>query len=570
MSRFFHFSPHNALRRLNVEKLFKLKEHKTNVRTEIIAGITTFLTMSYIIFVQPAILSNPYGANMDFGAVMVATCLAAALATFVMAFLANYPIALAPGMGQNVYFSFIVCGIMGFAWPQALGAVFIAGAAFLILSIFRVREKVIEAIPHGLKLAISGGIGLLIAMVGLQYAGLIVDDPSVLVRLGSPTTPWALLSIFGLVTIGVLMARKVKGAMLIGMVVTAILGLFMYGYVTHPENIDGYMAGLEAQGMQVEKTRDLVVDEFDQGQLLYAFNVTDSSGEVTEYAWGWRTPDGMPADVGGPAWARLSEWEFVPLTVAAEEIHDDVMHDTLVQFQGVVDKPPSIAPTFLKLDIGCFFSKCAEFWLLWEVVFIFFFMDLFDTIGTLLGVGHAAGFLRKDGTLPKAGPALISDAVGTVAGAALGTSTVTSYIESSTGVSEGGRTGLANIVTGILFILAIFFKPLAHMVGGGYDIDPDPAGFTVRYPVIAAPLIIVGSLMMKGVKAVEWDDPALAISAFITIIIMPLTFSIATGISFGFIAYVLIKLLSGKAHEVHWILYLLAVIFILRYAFIAV
>ena len=461
-----------------MENFFKLKEHNTTIRTEVIAGITTFLTMSYIIFVQPAILSV---SGMDFDSVFMATCIAAALATFVMAFLANYPIALAPGMGQNVYFSFIVCGTMGYMWQEALGAVFIAGAAFLILSFFRIRERVIDAIPMGLKLSISGGIGLLIAMIGLQYAGLIVDDPAVLVRLGSPTTPWALLAIIGLIIIGVLMTRKVRGAILIGMVVTAIIGLFFKG-------------GIRAEGT-----------------------------------------------------------------------------DTLVQFFGVVDTPPSMAPTLFKLNLGAFFQMNDKFWLLWEVVFIFFFMDLFDTIGTLLGVGNAAGMLTEDGKLPKAGRALMADAVGTVAGAAMGTSTVTSYIESSTGVAEGGRTGLTNIVTGILFLLAIFFKPLVQMVGGGYNINPDPAGIPITvYPIIAAPLIIVGSLMMKGLKKVDWDDPALAISAFITVILMPLTTSIATGISWGFMAYALIKLLSGKAYEVHWLMYVLAAIFILRYAFLPV
>lgn len=465
-----------------VENFFKLKENNTNFRTEVIAGITTFLTMSYIIFVQPAILSNSFGSDMDFGSVFMATCIAAALATFVMAFLANYPIALAPGMGQNVYFSFIVCGTMGYMWQEALGAVFIAGAAFLFLSFFKVREKVIDAIPLSLKLAIAGGIGLLIAMVGLQYSGLIVDNPAVLVQLGSPTTPWAVLSIIGLIITGVLMARKVRGAILIGMVSTAVIGLF--------------------------------------------FN-------------------------GG--------------------IHPDASSDTLVRYTGVMAPPPSMQPTLFKLNLGSFFTMSDKFWPLWEVVFIFFFMDLFDTIGTLLGVGNAAGMLTEDGKLPRAGRALISDAVGTVAGAAMGTSTVTSYIESSTGVAEGGRTGLTNIVTGILFLLAIFFKPIVEMVGGGYNIISDPEAIPhFVYPVIAAPLVIVGSMMMKGLKKVDWDDHALAISAFITVIMMPLTFSIATGISFGFIAYAAIKLLSGKGHEVHWLIYLLAVIFILRYAFIPV
>lgn len=469
-----------------MEQIFKLKENRTTVPNEVIAGVTTFLTMSYIIFVQPAILSIPMniqsgdtGLNF-FGSVFMATCLSAAVATFVMGLLANYPIALAPGMGQNVYFAFIVCLGMGYTWQTALGAVFIAGAIFLFLSFFRIREKVIDAIPQGLKLSISGGIGLLIAMVGLQYAGIIVDNPAVLVGLGDPTKPWAALSLIGLLIIGVLMARKVRGAILIGMLLTAIIGLFIRG-----------------------------------------------------------------------------------------GIHDT--GDALVQYQGLVAPPPSMNPTLFKFNLGQFFTFSDQFWSLWEVVFIFLFLDLFDTIGTLIGVGHAAGFLTKDGKLPRAGKALISDAIGTVVGAAMGTSTVTSYIESSTGVAAGGRTGLANMVTGILFIAAIFFGPIVRMVGGGYNINPEAGADPIlKYPVIAAPLIIVGSMMMKGLKEVDWDDPAMSIGAFITVIIMPLTFSIATGIAWGFIAYVLIKLLSGKATEVHWLLYVLAAIFLLRFSFIPV
>jgi AGZA family xanthine/uracil permease-like MFS transporter len=466
-----------------MERLFSLTENKTNVRTEVIAGITTFLTMSYIIFVQPSILSIPMniqsGGDVNyFGSVMMATCLAAAIATFVMAFLANYPIALAPGMGQNVYFAFIVCLGMGIMWQTALGAVFIAGTIFLLLGFVGFREKVIDAIPKGLKLAISGGIGLLIAMVGLQYAGIIVDDPAVLVRLGNLKAPWVVLSLVGVLIIGVLMARKVRGAILIGMIGTAILGTFISG------------------GMH-------------QGEA-----------------------------------------------------------DKLVQSQGgIFAAPPSIAPTIFKLDLASFFKSGSNFWALWEIVFIFLILDLFDTIGTLIGVGHSAGLLTEDGKLPRAGKALISDAIGTVTGAALGTSTVTSYIESSTGVAAGGRTGLANIVTGCLFLLAIFFEPLIKMVGGGYNIalEGDPV---MKYPIIAGPLIIVGSLMMKGLRDVDWDDHSIAISAFITVIIMPLTFSISTGISFGFITYTLINLLSGKGKDVHWLMYVISVVFLFRYIWV--
>lgn len=479
-------------RRTKVEKLFKLSENKTNVRIETIAGVTTFLTMSYIIFVQPAILSIPMvsqwtGAPGDtpdyFGSIFMATCIASAIATLLMAFLANYPIGLAPGMGENFYFAFTVCAAarLGYSWETALAAVFIAGTAFLILSLFKFRETVMDSIPQGLKLAIAGGIGLLIALVGLNYAGIVEQDPEgPLMRLGDPTTPWAVLSIVGLVITGTLMARKVRGAILIGLVATAIIGLFIHGGV-------------------------------DQGS-------------------------------GGS--------------------------DMLVRFQGIASAPPSMAPTLFKLD----FSKMLSDPRVWEVVFIFFLLEMFDTVGTLVGVGHAAGLLTPDGKLPRAGQAFIADAAATSVGALAGTSSVQSYIESSTGVAEGGRTGLTAVVIAIFFILAIFFSPLVKMIGGGYATVFDSAGHPVvtMYPIIAAPLVIVGSLMMKGLREVEWDDPAVAISAFLTVIIMPLAMSIATGIAFGFIAYVVIKLLSGKAHQVHWLLYILAAIFILRFAFIPV
>ncbi len=478
-----------------MEKLFKLSENKTNVRIETIAGITTFLTMSYIIFVQPAILSIPMvsqwtGAPTEtpdyFGSVFMATCIASAVATLLMAFLANYPIGLAPGMGENFYFAFTVCGAaaigkLGYSWETALAAVFIAGTAFLILSLFKFRETVMDSIPQGLKLAIAGGIGLLIALVGLNYAGLVEKDPEgPLMRLGDPTTPWALLAIIGLVVTGALMARRVRGGLLIGMALMAIIGLFIHGGVV-------------------------------QGQ-------------------------------GGS--------------------------DMLVRYQGVLSAPPSMAPTLLKLD----FSKMLSDPRVWEVVLIFFLLEMFDTVGTLVGVGHAAGLLTPEGKLPRAGQAFIADAAATSVGALAGTSSVQSYIESSTGVAEGGRTGLTAVVVAIFFILAIFFSPLVKMIGGGYTTVFDPAGHPIvtMYPIIAAPLVIVGSLMMKGLRDVEWDDPATAISAFLTVIIMPLAMSIATGIAFGFIAYVVIKLLSGKAHQVHWLLYILAVVFILRYALIPV
>ncbi|HZX11818.1 MAG TPA: NCS2 family permease [Acidobacteriota bacterium] len=434
-----------------LNRFFKLKENNTTLKTEAAGGLTTFMTMSYIIFLQPAVLA---AAGMDNGAVMVATCLSAALATLLMGLLANYPIALAPAVGHNIFFAVIVCGTMGYSWQVALGAVFISGSIFLILSIIGVWGKLVEAVPNSLKYGIAVGIGLLISLVGLEYGGLVVDTPDVLVGLGDLTDKAVLLSLFGVLFIAVLMAVKVRGAVLIGILATAFAG--------------------------------------------------------------------------------------IPLGV--------------VKYQGIISSPPSLHPTLFKLDIIGALSTG-----LITVVFVFFFLDLFDTIGTLIGISSQAGFL-KDGKLPKANKAMFSDAVGTVSGALLGTSTVTSYIESASGISQGSRTGLSNVFTSVLFIIALFFSPLARMIGGQYISD----GVMMR-PVIAPPLIIVGFLMMRCVKNIEWSDITEAIPAFLAIIIMPLTLSITEGIAFGFIAYSVLKLVSGKGKQVHWLIYLFSVLFIIRY-----
>jgi len=434
-----------------LDRFFKLRENNTSLRIEAAGGVTTFMTMSYIIFLQPAVLS---AAGMDNGAVMVATCLSAALATLLMGFIANYPIALAPAVGHNIFFAVIVCGTMGYSWQVALGAVFISGSIFLILSIAGVWGKLVEVVPDSLKYGIAVGIGLLISLVGLEYGGLVVDTPDVLVGLGNLTDKAVLLSLFGVLSIAVLMALKVRGAMLIGILMTAFAG--------------------------------------------------------------------------------------IPLGV--------------VKYQGIVSSPPSINPTLFKLDIlGAFNTG------LITVVFVFFFLDLFDTIGTLIGISGQAGFL-KDGKLPRANKAMFSDAVGTVSGALLGTSTVTSYIESASGISQGSRTGLSNVFTSFLFIIALFFSPLARMIGGEYISD----GVLMR-PVIAPPLIIVGYLMMKCVKQIKWGDITEGVPAFLAIIIMPLTLSITEGIAFGFIAYSVLKIVSGKGKQVHWLIYLFSVLFIIRY-----
>ena len=437
-----------------LERLFKLKENGTTPRAELIGGATTFMAMAYIIFVNPGILSSPAGAGMNFAAVMAATCIASAIATLIMSLWANYPIALAPGMGLNAYFSFVVCGKMGVPWNIALGIVFISGVVFTILTVARVRELIITAIPGTLKLATAAGIGLFIAFLGLKDAGIIESDPAAYLTLGDLHRPHTLLALFGLAFTAILMAGKVRGGIFWGILGTGVVGL---------------------------ATR-------------------------------------------------------------------------LISFTGVF-AAPTLEPTLFKMDpIGA---------LRWEYltpIFIFLFFDMFDTVGTLIGVGTQAGFM-KDGKLPRVNRALLADSVGTMVGAAVGTSTTTSYIESAAGVSAGARTGLANLVTAGLFLLALFFSPLAEMFGGGFEIAPG----VFLHPVTAPALVIVGCMMMKCITGIEWDEYSESIPAFLTVIIMPLTSSIAHGLAIGFISYPLIKAFSGRAREVHWLVYLLAALFVLRY-----
>ena len=434
-----------------LNRVFKLEENNTTLRTEMLGGTTTFMTMSYIIFFQPAVLS---ACGMDKGAVMVATCISSALATLLMGLLAKYPIALAPAVGHNIFFAVIVCGTMGYSWQIALGAVFISGSVFVLLSLAGLWGKLVSAVPDSLKYAIAVGIGFLISFVGMQYCGLIKDTPGVLVGIGDLTSKPVILALFGVMLTAVLMVLKVRGAILIGILATAFLG--------------------------------------------------------------------------------------IPLGV--------------VHYNGILAAPPSISPTFFKLDIlGAFQTG------LISVVFVFFFLDLFDTVGTLIGVSSQAGFLKK-GKLPRANKAMFADAVGTVSGALLGTSTVTSYIESATGIAQGARTGLANIFTSFFFLIALFFSPLAEMIGGEYVYND-----MILRPVIAPPLIIVGFLMMKTITRIEWADLTEGLPAFLTMIVIPMTLSITEGIAFGFISYSILKLVSGKGKEVHWMIYLFAVLFIIRY-----
>ena len=440
-----------------LERWFHLRANGTTVRTEVLAGGTTFLALSYILFVQPAVLST---TGMDFGAVMTATCLASAFATLLMGLSANYPIALAPAMGHNVYFAFTVCGAvaaggMGVPWQTALGAVFVSGLLFLGLSRFGFRERLLNAVPDSLKQAIAVGIGLLIAFVGLQWAGIIVARPGILVGLGHLGSAPVLLSLFGLLLTAGLVARGHRAAILWGITATTLAGLAL----------------------------------------------------------------------------------------------------GLVSYHGILSAPPSLSPTLFTLDLRDLLSHQGLL-----IVFVFFFLALFDTIGTLVGVSQQAGFL-KDGRLPRAEKALTADAAGMTVGALLGTSTVTSYVESAAGVAAGGRTGLASVVTAGLFLLALFFAPLAKMVGGGYA-TPEGAHL---YPVIAPALILVGSFMLRGVADVPWGDPTEAIPAFLTIVLIPLTVSITDGIAFGLISYTVLKLVTGRLSDAPWLIYLFAGLLSLRY-----
>jgi AGZA family xanthine/uracil permease-like MFS transporter len=437
-----------------LERLFKLSEAGTTVRREAVGGLTTFLTLSYILFVQPVVLS---AAGMDKGAVFMATVIGSLLACLFMAFIANYPIALAPAMGHNFFFAYTVVLMMKTPWEVALGAVFIAGVVFIILSKWGFREKIITVVPDALKHAFAVGIGLLICMVGLQWGGIVTAKPGTLLGFGNLHSPAVLTTLAGLLVMAGLMALRMRGSILFGILASTVVAL----------------------------------------------------------AFG------------------------------------------LVKYQGVASLPPSIGPTFLKLDIaGAFHLKYIE------VIFIFFFLALFDTIGTLIGVAAQAGFL-KEGKLPRAERALLADAMGTATGALLGTSTITSYIESAAGVAEGARTGLANLFTAGCFLLSLFFFPVVSMVGGGVQ-----AGDAVLYPTVAAALILVGSLMFQLTRAIVWIDPAEAIPAFLAIAIMPVTLSITEGIAFAFIAHSLLRLIQGRAREVHWIFHLFSLLFLARYIFL--
>jgi len=426
-----------------LSEYFGFAENKTNLRTEVIAGLTTFLTMAYIIFVNPAILSE---AGMDRGAVFVATCLAAAIGSAAMGLYANYPVALAPGMGLNAYFTYGVVLGMGHSWQVALGAVFLSGVLFLILSVTPVREYIVNRIPQSLKMAISAGIGLFLGVIALTNAGIIAAHPATLVTLGDLTQPTTVLAVIGFILMVALDYRRVPGAIIIAILAVTAAGVAL---------------GLSPGG-------------------------------------------------------------------------------------GIVSLPPSIAPTFLQMDLAGAFDIG-----LVTIVFAFLFVDLFDNTGTLIGVAHRAGLIRPDGTLPRLGRALVCDSGAAMVGAALGTSTTTSYIESAAGVKAGGRTGMTATVVAVLFLLALFFSPLAGLV---------PAYAT------APALLYVACIMARGIVEMDWEDGTEYVPGVVTAIAMPFTFSIAHGIAFGFITYAGVKLFAGRFADLNAAVVVLAAAFIVKFA----
>lgn len=428
-----------------LEKIFKLKQNYTCLRQEVIAGVTTFLTMAYILFVNPIMLSE---TGMDQNAVFVATCLAAATGCFIMGFVANYPIAMAPGMGLNAFFTYTVVEDMGYTWQIALGAVFLSGICFMLLSLFKVREWVINSIPLSLRLGIGAGIGLFLAFTGLQSAGFVVASPTTLVTIGDIASFPTLMSGLGFFIIVALVQREFKASVLISILTITFLGLLF--------------------------------------------------GDI--------------------------------------------------QYKGIISLPPSIAPTFMQMDLAGAFNVTMI-----SVVFAFLFVDLFDTTGTLVAVAQRGGFLDDKGRLPRLNRALIADSSASMLGSILGTSTTTSYVESTAGVSVGGRTGLTAVVVGLLFLLSLFFSPLAAIV---------PAY------AISGTLFYVAILMMSGLVHVEWEDLTEAAPVVVVCILMPLTYSIATGIGFGFISYAAIKLFSGRYKELNIGVIIVSISFILKFAFL--
>ncbi|WP_079202523.1 NCS2 family permease [Pseudomonas sp. CC6-YY-74] len=428
-----------------LDRFFKLTEHRTNIKTELIAGITTFFTMVYIIFVNPNIMAM---AGVDQGAAFVATCVGAALGCFLMGLYANWPVGLAPGMGLNAFFTFTVVGDMGYTWEIALGAVFLSGILFMIMSLSRIREWLLNSIPMSLRFAMGAGVGLFLGLIGLKTAGIVVDSPATLLTMGSFANPNALLAAICFLLIAVLSHRNVFGAILFSMLAVTGIGMAM----------------------------------------------------------------------------------------------------GLVEYSGVVSMPPSLAPTFLAMDIAGAFQISMI-----SVILSFLFVNMFDTAGTLMGVAHRANLVDEDGKIQNLSQALKADSTSSVIGSLVGCPPVTSYVESASGVAAGGRTGLTAVTVGVLFLAAMFFAPLAGMI---------PAYAT------AGALIYVAMLMMSGLAHIDWKDQTDTIPAIVTVVMMPLTFSIANGIALGFLTYASLKLLTGQRDKVSVSLYVLCIIFIAKFAFL--
>src|SRR6266404_2315320 len=434
-----------------LERIFGLKSHGTTVRTELIAGLTTFLTMAYIVVVNPVILGD---AGMPVAAVAVATCLAAGFGCILMGLLSNYPLAMAPGMGLNAYFTYTVVKGMGLPWQTALGCVFISGVAFLILTVAGVRQLIISALPRSLFSAVAGGVGLFIAFIGLSDAGIIVAKHGTMVGLDKLTTPTAAIALLGLLVISALQARRFKASILLGILVTAAI-----------------------------------------------------------------------------AWA-LGLARFSPSAYSLADL----------------------SATAFKLDVGQALSLKGGFGLsLIEIVFVFLFVDMFDNVGTLVAVTKRAGLVAPDGSIPRLNRILLADSAAMMVGAVAGTSPVTSYIESASGVAVGGRTGLTSIVVGVLFLCTLFFAPLVQAI---------PTAAT------APALVLVGAMMMGALAEVDWADPAVAIPAFLTVIMIPLSFSIANGLAFGITSHAVLKLVRGQAKRGDWLVYLLAVLCVARFIYL--
>lgn len=446
------------------DRLFPASAGGRSLGREVVGGTTTFAALSYIVFVQPAVLSQ---AGMPFHAVLLATCLAAAASTFLMGLLANYPIALAPGMGQNFFFVYSLCAApplgFGLSWQQALTATFLAGVLFMALAALGWLGRLVDVIPSSLKTGIAAGIGLFITLIGLEYGNLVQAHPATLVQLGDLGHPTSLLTLFGLLLTGTLLAYRVSGAILIGILGTAGMAL-------------------------------------------------------------------------------------------AQE---------MVSYRGLISADLNLSGTFLQLDFGGLFGISPA--TLAAAIFLLFFLDLFDSLGTLVAVA-AQAHLTQNGQIPRAGRALFSSAAGTSIGACLGTSTVVCYIESAAGVAEGARTGLANLVTGGLLLAAMFFSPLASLIGGGIEIGRDAMDSPIlRYPILAPALILVGSMMLPIVRQLPWDEPTEYLPAFLTIVTIPFAFSISAGVAVGFGSYSAAKIVTGRWRECHWAIYLFAALFALQH-----